>query len=397
MTMGSRPTEKSLDKLLEMTGNQAGRFSRQKFESRSSTTSSRNELFFASAASSNRICYFVINHVLYSTPVPQHLVGMRLQIPKSGHRWFAKIIVVKRKSTSVPPLIQSHDGQSSRNKQVMVEFEFIHDRQTFFGLRWEIAEPIARLVIVHGHGEHVGRYKDFVPSLNDHQISAVGIDLLGHGKTKSKRGHWSSYNAVLDSIEALVAETYHSEPDIPIFLYGHSMGGNLAANLVLRRQTELKGLILSSPWFRLSLEPPNWKLLLAAMARNMVPSLTQSTGVGPKSISRDPSQVELYRNDPLIHDRISAEMFVSLCEAGEFALTHADRLAMPTLIMHGDVDALTSFEASRTFQGTVSQVPATFKPFPGGHHELHHDLEPTRSQLLQTITDWIVEQVGSKR
>ncbi len=275
-------------------------------------------------------------------------------------------------------------------------FLFTRGGRDFHALKWPISDPQAVVCIVHGHGEHIGRYEHVASYLNERSIACFGFDFCGHGKTDSKRGHWPSYDSVLDSLEECLRQAIQPMAT-PVFLFGHSMGGNVAANFALRRNHKLRGLVLSSPWFRLSETPSKLDLILATVMLRVYPSFTQSTKTDPRSISRDPQEVAQYIADPLVHDRISPVMFTSLRDAGEWALKHAHELELPLLAYHGDADQLTSFEASREFAIQAGGTDVTFQAFEGGFHELHREPEPTRSIVLKTVADWITERIGPGR
>ena len=222
----------------------------------------------------------------------------------------------------------------------------------------------------------------------------MGHDLYGHGKTNFKKGHWPNYDAVMDSIAALIEEAQKSFPGKAVFLYGHSMGGNLAANYALRRKPNIKGLILSAPWFRLAFKPSSTDLFLAKMMLNIYPSFTQSSKLDANAISRDPAEVEKYKNDPLVHDLVSPQMFTSTHQAAQWALDHAADLSLPLLHMHGDADELTSFEASKEF---FCQSRWRRCYFSGLSRLLFTKctMNPKRNRkpVLNLLRDWIQERI----
>lgn len=265
--------------------------------------------------------------------------------------------------------------------------------QKFHALKWEASDTRAVMCLVHGHGEHIGRYDHVAKFLAEKGISTLGHDLYGHGKTEFKKGHWPNYEAVMDSIAALIEEAKAAFPGKPIFLYGHSMGGNLAANFALRRKADVKGLILSAPWFRLAFKPSSTDLFLAKMMLNIYPSFTQSSKLDANAISRDPAEVDKYKNDPLVHDLVSPQMFTSTHQAAQWALDHAAELSLPLLHMHGDADELTSFEASKEFSAKAGGGDVTFQAYPGYFHEMHNESEENRKPVLNLLRDWMLERI----
>lgn len=272
-------------------------------------------------------------------------------------------------------------------------FSFSSNGQDFHAQKWMAANTQAVCCIVHGHGEHIARYDHVATYLNGQGITCVGFDLYGHGKTNFKKGHWPSYEAVLDSIETLIAEGKKLSPGKPVFLYGHSMGGNLVANFVLRRKPEINGLILSAPWFRLAFTPSSTDLFLAKMMLNIYPSFTQGTKLDATAISRDQKEVDKYVADPLVHDLVSPVMFTSTHQAGLWALEHAGELSVPVLHMHGDADRLTSFEASKEFAAQAGGGDVTFQAYEGYFHEMHNESPENRKPVLKLMGDWMGKRI----
>lgn len=258
-----------------------------------------------------------------------------------------------------------------------------------FGQSWEPEGVVkAAVCIVHGMGEHSSRYEHVADYLCKHQIGVLTFDHRGHGKSKGKRGHSPSYDTLLDDIEAALSETYATFPEVPIFLYGHSMGGNLALNYALRRSPNIRGVIASSPWLRLAFQPSRVDVFLAKIMVKIFPSFSQKTKLETKAISRDAEVVKTYEADPLVHNKISAAMFLGCYQAGLFALAHAENFKYPLLIYHGTDDRITQYEASKEF-GFLVKGDVTWKSFQGFYHESHN--EPEKTQVLEMIRNWIRE------
>jgi len=246
--------------------------------------------------------------------------------------------------------------------------------------------PLATICLVHGLGEHSGRYAHFADALTQAGYALLAYDLRGHGRSEGGRGDALSYEVLLDDIARCLDEAATRYPVTPRFLYGHSLGGGLVLNYALRRRPPLAGVIATSPWLRLAFAPPPVKLTLARSMSRLLPSFAQSNGLNPEDLSHDPEVVRLYEIDSLVHDRITARLAVGTLDAGEWALAHASEFALPLLIMHGSSDRITSAEASRDF---ARQVPSecTFKLWDGLYHETHNEL--CKSQVLRFAIDWL--------
>lgn len=158
---------------------------------------------------------------------------------------------------------------------------------------------------------------------------------------------------------------------------------------------EVAGLIVSAPWLELAFKPNPVQVALARVVRGVFPRFTQSTNLDVEAISRDPEQVRAYVLDPLIHDRITASMFFDVHAQGEWALRHAEELAVPAFLYHGDADRLTSFEASRRFAASAGDN-VRFTRIEGGFHETHHELEEVRASWLENLVEWMEQQAGRR-
>jgi alpha-beta hydrolase superfamily lysophospholipase len=267
------------------------------------------------------------------------------------------------------------------------------DGLSLSGNRWAPGhDPSAVLCIIHGLGEHSGRYEDLARNVTDRGSAALAADMRGHGRSEGRRGHISSFEALLSDISLIIEEAAVHFPDLPIFLYGQSMGGNLVINYALRRGDDIKGIIASSPLLRTASPPPRWKHLLGKYARGILPTLPLHNEIRAEDLSRDPEIVGAYKIDPIVHDRLTLR-FYDVLLAGEWALRHANDLRVPTLIMHGGADRVTSLEASHQFSELAGDI-CTFKAWEGFYHEVHN--EPGKERALDFMIEWL-KQVSSGR
>ncbi|NLG51999.1 MAG: alpha/beta hydrolase [Chloroflexi bacterium] len=239
--------------------------------------------------------------------------------------------------------------------------------------------------LIHGLGEHSGRYAPIAQALTQAGYVLLAPDLRGHGRSEGARGDAPTYATLLDDITLLLAQAAGRFPTAPRFLYGHSMGGNLALNYALRYPHSIAGAVISAPWLALAFTPPRAKLLLARVLQKVVPHLTMPSGLNTRHLSRDPAVISAYVNDSLVHDRISVRMALALMESGQWILEHAHNCETPLLLMHGAQDCITSAEATARF---ASSVPSdcTFKCWEGLYHEIHN--EPQADAIHSMIT-WL--------
>lgn len=163
------------------------------------------------------------------------------------------------------------------------------------------------------------------------------------------------------------------------------MGGNLVINYVLQKKPEITGVILTSPFLRLAFQPPKWKMIMGQLFQRLAPSITLPSGLDPNAISRVNVEVEKYKNDPLIHDKVSPNFTIPVIKAGLWAITQAPFLKKPILLVHGTADKITDFKASQEFAEKNNMID--FISFKDSYHEIHNDLE--KEKFIMIITDWI--------
>jgi alpha-beta hydrolase superfamily lysophospholipase len=186
-------------------------------------------------------------------------------------------------------------------------------------------------------------------------------------------------------IDILLKSCHKTFPGIPVYLYGHSLGGGIVLDYILRRNPTIKGAIITSPWLLLSFRPPKIKVIMASVMKFILPGLLQPSGLNIQHLSHDEAVVEKYRTDPLVHGKISVSLFHGAMSAAEYSLNHASELKVPVLFLHGSDDQITSPEGSRKFAGKTKL--AELKIWEGGYHELHN--EPFNNEVFKYIIYWI--------
>lgn len=266
-------------------------------------------------------------------------------------------------------------------------FEIAVAGKTLHGHLYPCPKPRAVVLIVHGMGEYGRRYeRAVIPELLKNNLSVLVYDQFGHGSNTGKRGHHPGYEYLLESIDKCLEIAKSTFQDLPVFLYGHSMGGNVVLNYAISRPSKIKGAVVTSPFLRLAFEPPAWKLALGKLLGQLLPSVTLANEIDASSISQIEEEVEAYRNDPLIHDRVSPAYSIVVMEKGEHVIKRASEISLPVLLLHGSSDRLTdpgaSRELARKAEGQVEYVEVE-----GGYHELHHDLK--RQEVIKHIIEWI--------
>lgn len=260
------------------------------------------------------------------------------------------------------------------------------DKIEILAREWLVDQPRAVICLIHGFGEHSQRYHHFAAFFEKAGIATMAIDLRGHGRSGGTRGHSKSVDAFMDDVAQLLVEAEVRHPSIPIFLYGHSMGGNLVLNYLLRRNPVVEGVIASAPWLKLAFEPPSYMIALGHLMRFIYPKFSQPNKLDIKALSRDPEVVEAYAKDPLVVSVITAATGVDVMKWGDWLDKYTGTIGKPTLVMHGDADRVTNYENSKAFaerqQGNIQ-----FKGWPGLYHEIHN--EPEQEQVMDFALNWM--------
>jgi acylglycerol lipase len=263
------------------------------------------------------------------------------------------------------------------------------DGLPLFAQEWQPkAESQAVVCLVHGLGEHSGRYAHLAAALAPAGYALLAFDLRGHGRSGGPHGHASTYEVLLDDIALLLGQAAQRFPAQPRFLYGHSLGGNLALVYTLRRQPQLAGVISTSPLLLPAFDPPAWKVALGRVLYHLWPALALSNEVNPRHLARDPAVARAYMDDPLVHDRVSARLAMDMLRAGRWALEHATQFPrrLPLLLAHGSADRITSALASHQFAGRVPG-DCTLKLWDDLCHETHN--EPEQEAVFGFLLAWL--------
>jgi alpha-beta hydrolase superfamily lysophospholipase len=242
------------------------------------------------------------------------------------------------------------------------------------------------ILIIHGLGEHSGRYLKLIHDFNDKNISVFTIDIRGHGKSGGKRGHSPRYEQLMSDIQYFIKHVTEKISNQKYFLYGHSFGGNLVINYSFQKNKKINGIIATSPLIKPSIEPSKVKLFMGKFFQKLVPSLRLSNGIKINGISRNMQVINDYINDPLIHNKVSVQLGLDMLSSGIYALENSGHITVPMLVFHGKNDELTSYNASKKLVEN-SGPNIKFIGFNDAYHEIHN--EPEKEELLRNIFNWI--------
>jgi alpha-beta hydrolase superfamily lysophospholipase len=257
---------------------------------------------------------------------------------------------------------------------------------------WPSADARGTIVIVHGLGEHIGRYAHVAARLNAGRWSVVGYDQRGHGASPGERGRIAAGDDLLVDLAAVVDDA-RAEASGPLVLLGHSLGGLVVARFVAGAlesprppwQRDVDALVLSSP--ALDIGMTGAKRALLATLETLTPNLGIGNGLDATGISRDPAVVAAYRADPLVHDRIAPRLVRFLADAGPTVLALAPRWRVPTLLLYAGSDRLVVPAGSAAFAAAAPAAVVTARPFASLFHEIFN--EPEQDEVLGVLTAWL--------
>ena len=263
-----------------------------------------------------------------------------------------------------------------------------HDGLDIFAQGWEptVPQPKAVVCLVHGLGEHTSRYAHVAEAFGNEGYILFGADLRGHGRSGGVRGHVSSIEDFMRDIDVLLEQARARYPDLPIILYGHSIGGNLVLHYGLLRKPEVKGVIATGSALHTSVEQQKIKLMMAKVLGSLIPNIVLASGLDQKSLSRDEKVVHAYINDPLVHDKLSLGFGKIMLGVTSWTLAHASEFSLPLLLLHGKKDMI-AFPSSSTEFAAALKGKCTLVLWDDAYHELHN--EPEKEKVFKTMTLWM--------
>jgi lysophospholipase len=262
-----------------------------------------------------------------------------------------------------------------------------------FWRSWTPDAPVrAVLVLVHGLGEHSGRYDHVVARLVGEGYAVYAVDHRGHGRSDGPRALIEDMDDVVADVDTLVDRVTEAEPAAPVFMLGHSMGGLIAVRYALAHQERLAGLVLSAALAQLDDVPKG--LELVGRALSVIAPRAPLIAIDSALVSRDPAVVEDYRSDPLVHHgKVPARTAVGLADAVQSLPSTVGAITVPTLILYGTADGLCPPAGSVMLGERIGAADKTVKAYDGLFHEIFN--EPERETVLDDVTGWLGARVGA--
>jgi lysophospholipase len=250
------------------------------------------------------------------------------------------------------------------------------------------AEPRATVAVVHGYGEHAGRYRQLGGELAEQGFAMCVYDLRGHGRSPGRRGHIDRFKQYLDDTGLFLDGARREAAGRPLFLLGHSMGGLIAASFVeQRRPHDLAGLVLSAPFLRLATPVPRYKLAAAKVASAVAPAVDVGNTLDAAGLSHDEEVVRAYRTDPLNHSAATARWATEVLSAQRTALASARRISGRLLVMAGADDPVADPDAARELFAGAASRDKKLLVYPGFLHEIFNEVG--REQPVADLLAWL--------
>jgi alpha-beta hydrolase superfamily lysophospholipase len=259
--------------------------------------------------------------------------------------------------------------------------------------QWTIREASrGTVLIVHGLGEHIGRYEEVASHLNTAGWNVAGYDQRGHGASAGRRGAIARADSLLQDL-GLVIDTLRGAQSRPLVLLGHSMGGVVAARFVAEGLVgqpagwwrPVDALVLSSPALDTGMTALQRGLL--SLLGPLAPNLALSNGLSPQWVSRDPATVKAYVDDPLVHDRVTPRLARFIVDDGRYVRERAAQWRIPTLLLWAGSDRCVAAAGSEAFAAAAPPQIVSHKRYPALAHEIFN--EPERGEVLADLTRWL--------
>ncbi len=248
-------------------------------------------------------------------------------------------------------------------------------------------KPRAVVCLLHGVGEHIGRYDGTAQALTTGGYLLAGFDQRGFGKSEGQLGHASSAEKYFGDIDRFLGEVAGNFDGLPIFLYGHSMGAIEALAYVPLRKPALAGVIATDPGLKNALEEQKVKVALAKVLGSLLPAITLENGVDPQTLSRDPQVAIDYVNDPLVHTKVTTGWGKSMLDMVRLVYAGASRFPLPLLLMHGKEDRLAYPNSSQIYADMAPKDRLTLVMWEGYRHELHNEVG--KEAVFKVMLEWM--------
>jgi alpha-beta hydrolase superfamily lysophospholipase len=243
-------------------------------------------------------------------------------------------------------------------------------------------------VIVHGLGEHSGRYQHMAGWFARKGAAVYALDQRGHGRSGGQRGHTPGLEALVDDVDRVVDHARTASAG-PLVLIGHSFGGLVAIAYAFAHPDRIDRAVFSAPLLRVKQAVPAWKRALSGMLPTVAPRMSFSNEVDARLLSHDPGTAAAYSSDPLVHDRITAGLYGRTIARGESFIRRAAELRVPFLLLQGEDDRIVDPTGSQDFFAAATAAGCSFRRYRGMYHEIFNEVD--REQVFYDIESWLTD------
>ncbi len=268
----------------------------------------------------------------------------------------------------------------------MKEETFHINEHSIYLRKWEVQDAKANLYIAHGLGEHGGRYEHLAIHFNHLGYNVYAHDHKGHGRSSGTRGHIGSFADYSDDLKTIIETT--AKDGATNFLLGHSLGGVIASGFLLRFPSLINKAIISAPGFEKKTPPNAIKASIGKLLSNLFPKLTLWNEIEAEWICSSKEVVDIYKSDPLVHDRVSTKFFTSFLAESDFIKNNISKINTPTLMLIPGSDIIVNHEVSKKLFRSFTSKKNKLVEYPNSYHELLNE-ESVRSLAYKEIEDWL--------
>ncbi|GAC1352934.1 MAG: monoacylglycerol lipase [Polyangiales bacterium] len=254
------------------------------------------------------------------------------------------------------------------------------------------AEPKASVLVVHGYGEHGGRYRKVVEQWARESIASAVLDLRGHGWSAGARGYCNKFSEYHEDVTDVIGVLRERLPSVPLFAFGHSFGALVVSSYALAHPQAFKGLAITSPYFGLALAVPSYKKKIGELASRVWPHLSIPTGLSGNDLTHDETLARLYDNDPLVSKGATARWYTESLTAQREILARAPELKLPVLCVQAGADRVASPAASRAVFERLGATDKHFDERTGLYHEVLNEPK-VGLEIAEQIGKWILARV----
>jgi acylglycerol lipase len=264
--------------------------------------------------------------------------------------------------------------------------------EVLFRREWRGPAPARSLLLVHGLAEHSGRYEHFGAWFAERGCAVHAYDLIGHGRSEGARGHLRRFSDFLDDLDAMLQFVRERDPELPIVLVGHSVGGLVVTAFASERGPDVAGIATSGAALMLSSDVSPRTVALANALAPALPRLRLDAKIDPAGLSRSPEVVQAYGEDPLVFSKVTLSFAKSLFGAIRRSASAGSRIRVPMLLLHGEDDPICPVMGSRLLFSQLEVGRAALTTYPGLRHEIFN--EPEHEQVFEDLLGWLLVATG---